>query len=403
MPAIDRRYRLGHDYRDTGSLAPDDEIMGWVNIEGSGIRNMGGIRPLRFTSLDAPTKAYIILVTHERSRGTAANPWDDLIDLPHGRIVYWGDAKFHETKGVDDWVGNQALKCAWDQVIDNTLDLVPPILHFSKNETGSMHFNGLCVLERLDLTWFEDHGRPVRNYRAHLAILGDESVEVDWLHRRATAASRQRLTGDGPPAWRAYQSGLLQRLRIWAPDVRATPDQLPTPGSPDSRLLQQLVAMSPTQFEAAVVALFREMSEVQHEITRTKPTGDGGFDFYGKFTFPPPLRYEIDFLGEAKKFAATTAVTPGHVSRLVARLARGQYGVFVTTSYFTRQAQEEVLADGYPTTLVAGSDLVRVMRELRVAHGSQLSATWLQAVEEELGRRPVGLRAAETRTSYGPD
>jgi hypothetical protein len=253
------------------------------------------------------------------------------------------------------------------------------------------------------LTWFEDHGRPVRNYRAHLAILADDTVELDWLHRRATATTRDQLVGDGPPAWRRYQSGLLQRLQIWAPDVRTTLDQLPPPGSGDARLLHQLVAMSPTQFEAAVVALFREMSEVRHEITRTKPTGDGGFDFYGKFTFPPPLRYEIDFLGEAKKFSSSTAVTPGHVSRLVARLARGQYGVFVTTSFFTRQAQEEVLADGYPTTLVAGADLIRVMRELRVTRGSELSPTWLQAVEAELSQRPAGLRAAETRTPYRPD
>ncbi|HEY6564998.1 MAG TPA: restriction endonuclease, partial [Pirellulaceae bacterium] len=109
-----------------------------------------------------------------------------------------------------------------------------------------------------------------------------------------------------------------------------------------------------------------------------------GFDFFGSFTFPPPLRYEIDFLGEAKKFGRKTAVTPRHVSRLVARLGRGQYGVFVTTSYFTRQAQEEVVADAYPTTLIAGADIVRMMRELRIARGDEISRTWLAAVESEL-------------------
>ena len=30
------------------------------------------------------------------------------------------------------------------------------------------------------------------------------------------------------------------------------------------------------------------------------------------------------------------------VSRLVARLQRGEYGIFVTTSYYTKAAQEEV-------------------------------------------------------------
>jgi restriction endonuclease Mrr len=154
-------------------------------------------------------------------------------------------------------------------------------------------------------------------------------------------------------------------------------------GTPDANILEQLAGKSPTEFEAAVVGLFREIEEVRHNITRTRPTQDGGFDFLGTFTFPPPLRYEIQFLGEAKKFGLTTAVSPRHVSRLVARLNRGQYGIFVTTSYFTKQAQEEVFADAYPTTLIAGADVVRMMRELRIAKGGEISPTWLQAVEDE--------------------
>ena len=44
-----RRYRLGHDYRDTGSVNnPADQFLGWINLPGSGMRNMGGIRPLKF-------------------------------------------------------------------------------------------------------------------------------------------------------------------------------------------------------------------------------------------------------------------------------------------------------------------------------------------------------------------
>ncbi len=47
-----RRYRLGHDYRDTGAVSnPLDEFLGWINLPGSGMRNMGGIRPLKFIDL----------------------------------------------------------------------------------------------------------------------------------------------------------------------------------------------------------------------------------------------------------------------------------------------------------------------------------------------------------------
>ena len=365
---------------------------------------MGGIRPLRFTAIAVNVPAYIVLVTDERSTGSSANPWEDSVDIPHGRIVYWGDAKFDAKKTVGDFVGNRALESAWGGVLDNERDLIPPILHFSKRSTGSLQFNGLCVLDRLELTWFEDHGRPVRNYRAHLGILDEEFVDLDWLHSRARASSRSELSSGGPASWRRYRAGYIDRLHVWAPALRTTAAQLPVSGSRDDLLLRQLVSMTPTGFEAAVVALFRELDEVRHDIRRTKPTGDGGFDFTGTFALPPPLQYEIEFLGEVKKFDRTTAVRPHHVSRLVARLGRGQYGVFVTTSYFTKQTQEEVLADRYPTRLVAGSDLINMMRELRVTRGDELSPSWLRAVQEELGRATdETVRAAEDSASYGTD
>jgi hypothetical protein len=397
-----RRYRLGHDYRDTGSVNnPDDQFLGWINLPGSGMRNMGGIRSLKFVNAVQPAPAAIVLVTDERSAGSASNPWDDLVDIPHGRIVYWGDAKFDPKKTVDEFPGNRGLRDAFNQVLDGQMALVPPILHFSKRTTGVLSFNGLCILDRLELTWFEDHGRPVRNYRAHLTILDEEFVDVDWLHSRMAADSKSDLSERGPHAWRRYQDGVIDRLRVWAPSVRSTSSQLPPNGSGDASLLSQLVGLTPTGFEAAVVSIFRELDEVRHNITRTRPTADGGFDFFGSFTLPPPIQYEIPFLGEAKRYARTTAVGPKDVSRLVARLARGQYGIFVTTSYFTKQTQEEVLEDRYPATLVAGADLVRIMREMRIASGSEISPAWLRSVQTDLETPLETLRmAAEAEAPY---
>ena len=63
------KYRLGHTFRDKGSSAdPEDEFLRWINIPASGIRNMGGIRPLKFTQLKLPVQAYIVLVTVDRPR-----------------------------------------------------------------------------------------------------------------------------------------------------------------------------------------------------------------------------------------------------------------------------------------------------------------------------------------------
>ncbi len=397
-----KRYRLGHDFRDTGSVVnPADQFLGWINLPGSGMRNMGGIRPLKFINMKEPVPAAIVLVTDNRSAGSASNPWEDLVDIPHGRIVYWGDAKFDSKKTVDDFPGNRALRDAFNQVLDSQMALVPPILHFSKETTGTLKFNGLCILDRLELTWFEDHGRPVRNYRAHLTILDEEFVDVAWLQSRMTALSRTGLTAGGSHAWQRYQDGVVDRLRVWAPSVRTVKSQLPPVGSGDANVLTQLVNLTPTGFEAAVVSIFRELVEVRHNITRTEPTGDGGFDFFGSFTLPPPIQYEIPFLGEAKRYARTTAVVPKDVSRMVARLSRGQYGIFVTTSYFTKQTQEEVLEDGYPAKLVAGADLVRIMREMRIARGEAISSSWLRSVQTDLDTplKP-SRKAAETEAPY---
>ena len=73
----------------------------------------------------------------------------------------------------------------------------------------------------------------------------------------------------------------------------------------------------------------------------------------------------------------------------------------MTTSYFTKQTQEEVLEDRYPTTLVAGADLVRIMREMRIARGKDISASWLRSVQTDLEIPLEPLRrAAETKASY---
>lgn len=398
---VPRRYRLGHDYRDTGSVSnPTDEFLGWINLPGSGMRNMGGIRPLKYVVGSAPAPAAIVLVTDERSAGSTSNPWDDLVDIRHGRIVYWGDAKFDPIRAVDAFPGNRALRQAFDQVLDGNLVAVPPILHFSKQMTGRLRFNGLCVLDRLELTWFEDHGRPVRNYRAHLTILDEEFVDVSWLRARMTGHPGG-LDTPAPAAWRRYQKGVVDRLRVWAPLLRPAATQLPGAGSSDAHVLAQLVSLTPTGFEAAVVSILGELDEVRHNVTRTKPTADGGFDFVGSFTLPPPIQYEIPFRGEAKRYARTTAVGPKDVSRLVARLTRGQYGIFVTTSYFTRQTQEEVLEDRYPTTLIAGADLVRIMRELRIAKSGRISESWLNAVQADADRPLTApARAAEAAATY---
>lgn len=377
-------YKIGHNYKDILSVAREqDEFVSWFSLNGSGIGNSGGIRSAKFLHFKTELPCYIVLITRDISHRWY-NPWEDIVDYSSGSILYWGDAKFDDSKSYTDYRGNKNLQRVFDCVLENRLEEIPPILHFSKVASGIVKFNGLCVLKNLELTWFQDKGTPVKNYRAELTILDIEKVELNWLHYRVESTDWNSLHIKSPKVWKDYLKGNTRKLDVWSKSILDKNEQLPPEDSQESVLLNRLHQLSPTEFEAVVVELFRNLPHVNHKIVRTRPTADGGFDFYGQFSIPYPVKYEIEFLGEAKKFARHAAVQPKQVSRLVARLNRGQFGIFVTTSYYTKQTQREVLEDGYPVRLFSGNDLVNILQELRLVENGTIKEDWLQAITKDL-------------------
>lgn len=380
-------YELGKTYVDRGGTKfPKDQFLRWVNIEKSGMLNSPGIRPLNYVTglKNSELPAYLILVTHDKSSAVQLNPWEDIVDLSNAEILYWGDAKAHQTKRIDDFNGNAVLRRISDCLPGNT-DLVPPILHFSKPAKGVVKFNGLCVLNKLELSWFYDQEKPVRNYHAHLTILDCEKVSLEWLHHRARSSDKDLVDVHPkcPPSWKRYKKGQIVPIEIWKKDIRTRASQLPPEGSPEAGVLKQLQDLNPFVFEKLIVAMFKELKDVTHHITRTRNTSDGGFDFFGSFVLPKPTGYSIQFRGEVKRYAKTTPVNPNDISRLVARLSRQEFGIFVTTSYFTDQAQKEVIQDAYPVHLISGVDLVYMLKYLRITNNNIISSAFLESVIDE--------------------
>ena len=394
-------YKVGRTYSSSSKSSEGDQFKGWINIKNSGM-NDAGIRHLKYVNLSSlkgqiphvkynspniksPSvvylPAYVVLLTSSRS-GSNHNPWDDYINISDGEIIYWGDAKSCDKREFMDFYGNKILNVINDYRLLGERELMPPILHFSKQSSGKVTFNGLCVLEDLQIKAYYDGDKPIKNFCCNLCILDTHEVDVEWLHYRATIDDLTKLNDKAktPDVWLSYIKKDVKRLNIYKRQIRKPKEQLPSDKN-DMLILEELYNHSPEDFEKIIVALFREMTWITHKIEGTRITKDGGFDFWGEFVLPAPLKYRIRFLGEVKKYKRRRGVGPGDISRLVARLARDDYGIYMTTSYYTEQAQQEVLQDKYPVKLFSGIDVVNLFKELQlITNDHNINPEWLESV-----------------------
>src|SRR5690606_5637447 len=138
------------------------------------------------------------------------------------------------SKSLTDYRGNKNLQRVFDHILENRLTEVPPILHFSKIASGLVKFNGLCVLKNLELTWFQDKGNPVKNYRAELTILDIEEVDVEWLHDRVKCTEWELLHHKSPNAWKDYLKGNTRKLDVWSKSILDKSEQIPPCGSTEA-------------------------------------------------------------------------------------------------------------------------------------------------------------------------
>ncbi|MCX4244204.1 hypothetical protein [Paraliomyxa miuraensis] len=60
---------------------------------------------------------------------------------------YWGDAKADHRRARDDFSGNRLL--SQSSIGAERWAEIPPILHFSKEQPGTVRFTGVCVLAEL--------------------------------------------------------------------------------------------------------------------------------------------------------------------------------------------------------------------------------------------------------------
>ncbi len=400
-------WQVGHEYRDkAGVKFADDELLRWLNTSAGSIRNTGGIRfkdsvttRLKDPETGRTIPAYFVCITRNMS-AQHHNPWNDAIDEINGNVLYWGDAKFSSRDQLfSQFPGNARMEAANNLRLAGRLEDLPPVLHFSKRRTGYLTFNGLCTLSDVRHAWFEDRGKPIKNLRILLSLLDTDTVHAEWLRERVVSDTHEADCRLAPDVWLKAKIGKLERRQVYSSKVRSKWQQVPEAGSEDEKVLAEVSELSPTEFEAFVVALINKLPDIfpglVHRVMRTRRTGDHGIDFFGTFRMPYPIDYEIEFLGEAKR--CKRAITPDQISRLVARLGRGQYGLYFTTAWYSPQTQNEIQADRYPVRLFCGQDIVNILRAGNCVSGDRIRSEWKQLaladVETltETGLKPISI------------
>jgi hypothetical protein len=277
---------------------------------------------------------------------------------------------------------------------------------------GFWKFLGVGLVERAELvTQIDRLNRPFVNYvfDCLLVDLSPEGLNLSWdwiAARRDPTKSLEDALALAPTTWRRWvEQGPIVKDKIRQEFNRAallTPtDQRPEVGTPAADALNQVVMhykrIGPYQgvgehrFEGLA-------SEIAGSVLRssgqyrpgwiTKRAGDGGVDFVSRLDLGVGAgSLKLVVLGQAKCIAGATPVTSGlDLARTVARLDRGWVGAFVTTGYFSDQAQREVVADRFPLLMLNGRHVGETVVKEAALRGSTVS-DYIAAIDKEYDGR----------------
>jgi hypothetical protein len=345
--------------------AGDDPIAKLV----PGVGNQGGFR-----HCGSPVKGTVRVSVLYTTGGEV--DWPDYLDLQTGTFTYFGDNRtpgreLHDTPRYGNLLLKDVFAAAHGSVAERAK--VPPFLLFEKAGRGrDVRFRGLLAPggptmtadDELAAVWRATGGQRFQNYRARFTVLDEVKITRAWIGHVLSGGNP--LTQGCPPAWSAWVSS-----RTFAPVlapattvIRSKTGQMPN--DPQGKAILDAIREHfrdrEHDFEACAVALWRLLAPATGRCDVTRPSRDGGRDAVGEYIIGPPAdRIAIDFALEAKCYAATNSVGVREVSRLISRLRHRNFGVFVTTSYFAQQVQEEVRDDGHPIALVCGRDITDVL------------------------------------------
>ena len=332
--------------------------------------------------------AFIFYSTNYQ-RGSASNPWIDIIDEDRGYALYHGDNR-HPQRPLLEARGNRQFMAVIEQYSDPTLrHAAPPVLLFADQvvegrTTGYRRFSGFGVPTVVHVQAQASQEGHFANLAIELALFSTDAEEgvFDWSwidDRRDMSLTLTEANRRAPRSWQTWVHGgqsALDRVRRTVRRARVLSPRDQRDMTADDRVILARVhsyySSTPHHFEglASLVAQ-RLLGPACSRGWVTKRSGDGGIDFVSRLVVGAGFSTaSLVVLGQAKALDPESGTVAGRdLARVTARLQRGWLGVFVTTGTFTRQAQTELDVDGYPIVLINGQHLAQELRKEMAATG----------------------------------
>jgi hypothetical protein len=351
----------------------------------------------------------IAISSSPHSRGSEWNPWHDVFEPDLGYIRYFGDAKKAGNPALAP--GNKVLlsemakHTSGDAAVRAT---AAPLIFFERvsvegRSYGNVKFQGFGVIEKAELvTQYNPGIGYFTNYVFTFAVLSlsDEDEELDWawINARRDPSAKTTDTARTAPIswikWVKFGNNKLEsfRRRAALAKVESVDSQRPKPGSREAVALDAIYQFYSNagrhRFELlasrVVMSHINSYGGTYSEGWVTRGSGDGGVDFVGKVRLGSGFSaVDVVVLGQAKCEAPDKPTNGNSLARTVARLKRGWIGAYVTTSYFSKQSQLEVIEDAYPLLKVSGKTLAEETLKLVERGGYASVLGFLEALEIE--------------------
>jgi hypothetical protein len=375
-----------------------------------------GINTIRSVKTPAGQRAPAIIISSSPHKiGTEGTPWQDHFESDSGHIRFYGDNK-KPGEDPSKRPGNAALLRAFEAHSHHDPAVrrrATPLLFFKRvpregKPKGFVEFHGFGIVTSVELVsqFSERAGGTFSNYAFDFLVMTmtaeHETFDWNWISaRRDPSRSDSDCLAIAPAAWKdwvANGEAAVSRVRRRVSKLRieAKERQLPPKGSPAAKALAEVYAYydkSKHDFEALASIVAQRVicpSEEGYKFGGlTKQSGDGGIDFVARYdvgsgfdgAFLGPARLVV--LGQAKCERPDRNTHGNAIARTVARLRRGWLGVYVTTSYFSKEAQREVIEDRYPILLINGRRVGEEVHKMTVEQGGSTVKKVLEGVDDQ--------------------